>query len=716
MRCWAGFALACLAASVQAALPHTQQAAEAADDEVLVDATFGYPRVAPGGGWMPVTVFVTSADEPIAGTVSIEYSSAAEGTLQVAPFAAAAGTTIRVPMVASVAWYEQELEILARNERGAVLARRQYVPFPDVDQGKLPSLWSGSKIVLNAAPGFPAQAVADALPEDSQSHDRDRALADIQPRDLPTHEAAYDRVELVIVDRQAAERTDPRTVAALRRWVHSGGRLLVVADPIGDVWTTWLEGSSVKGDVAFGERTTRSPPDSSPVRAPRLGRIARAAGWRVGWPDSDGLPRLAEGPVGLGWLTVMGATPSVSQLEPASIQDGDASSQPSPFEPIVASWQLEWPSLSVDPWIADLASNRRRWLRLDGESGIAAHLDSIGGDSSAGTGPMLLLALLPLSLAALLGPIDFFLLGRLRRRHLAWMTAAVWILVLGVCAAAMPGLMLGSDSRIATFAAVDAILINRALPATDPRNRAADLTEAPNAYTSGISVLFAGEQNAFELRPDAAEGIRWHALDDSVSSSSGVAAPIVYTQATASSDPWQSRAIRPIALPARAWSITLLRDNGPVDLGLAAALWDSGSGYTLELSGGPDSARVLGGQMVVAGEVFEIDGQGPVQGRHTFLPGDGGASLGVRRDARLQLAAALLKSDPRRRDAARTSRVQAGWASVTLLLEQDGSAKRFDVRGEVLREDAAVWRLMIPLQEPQPGGPPAAPPDGGSTP
>ncbi len=302
---------------------------------------------------------------------------------------------------------------------------------------------------------------------------------------LPAAWAGYDSLLLLAVDADAALKTDPSALAAAREWVTSGGRLLVFANTAGDAWRAWLppdpigdavtldepatgplpaevaakiiagapkaaktsrafldNGSTIQAQSEAESDSTAQPAPATPDRSVRadpaqaiVQRVIRltasgcAAGWSIRWTTDDPGARpamatglLAEGPVGFGWVTIVGIDP-----RRASTIVSDRATR--------AIW-ADALRISLSDWLSlqKAAQPNQEW----GIPGLArlplavrnAHVAALDRLSDVPAAPGWLLAMLAgviAALALMAGPGDAIILKRLHALHRSWISCLGWI-------------------------------------------------------------------------------------------------------------------------------------------------------------------------------------------------------------------------------------------------------------------------------------------------
>lgn|GEM_PF-6326631 len=341
---------------------------------------------------------------------------------------------------------------------------------------------------------------------------------------LPEEPHAYDGVAAIIIDAELAGVASPRSRAAVASWVASGGRLVLLADRDGDAWKSWLaadeplpvslaaagempppaglrdaaqrgeasELSSSGGDAeddapsqsqrAFFRHSTlirKVKAFEAAVRGAVKGRAISIlpAATQSGWNGRLALPEggffIAEGPVGLGMVTILGTNPSSISADANPLAQR-------------AAWRL-----ALTP-VLDRYLMRPMSLQSMGQEALANVMDRIAGVPEVGRGMLYTTVGLLLLLALLLGVADYFILGKLGLRHLSWGVALLWISLFSAGAAfIIPRIRAGSTS------------VDRAV-CIDILQQANSPTSSASVWQTGVSGVFSG--GATQLESDDRNG------------------------------------------------------------------------------------------------------------------------------------------------------------------------------------------------------------------
>ncbi|MEL7473839.1 MAG: hypothetical protein AAGK04_11025, partial [Planctomycetota bacterium] len=496
--------------------------------------------IAPPERFIPIRITVEPTEDAIEGLVAIEFAQdGSQGTRLVAPFATTPGRPTTIDLVAALPRNVEEIAIelqrpgvgarehrhidvpAARDERwlpNALAAERGLIGLVGADLGSVapmdfPRGFTDDASSNEDANGFWQSAQGwlefESSPSQSPEFWLGASVTLIQPNELPASWAAYDSLAALVVDAGAIASIDPRVRRAIAQWVLGGGRLVVVGSGGSTTWRDLVPAEARRlvqdteavraavsptlrerllefADALGGDETIALDPAPISQRLFRLTEEGHRHGWRTRWhpPDAErDRGPVAEGPVGFGWVTLVG-------LEPAR------ASGVLDFRLINATWrELLTPivrlRLSESPrgeyWLGSGANGAE-------QQGVRSAVDSV---SLADSDPLPIFVSVLGGvglLAILLGPIDFFVLKRLRLRHLSWLTATGYIVLFTLAGAVVPRLFRGGETEANRVEIVDVI---RLAPA-DPDDLAGE--RAFTAWRTALTGLVS--QSADPIRLD----------------------------------------------------------------------------------------------------------------------------------------------------------------------------------------------------------------------
>lgn len=723
--------------------------------EISVLADFGFGGKVLTGRFVPVNVWVQAADDHIAGSLELEYSSQTGATGRVlSPVDVAAGKATSVAMVVPMPEYCDRVRLTLRTQGGARLAETVYESMPGSTSIQLPAmLTANEEMLLTLTPRVSAGTIADRFVEASMgwqsknagqqqgvAYNPDRLDLDEYTRrlavmsrtvgtaaileQLPLSSAAYEGVLAVVADGLSVRGMDPRAILAIQRWVLGGGRLVVLADQPGGAWRQLLPPGVPAESIRLGEPIEMATPSEIRVIAERdvfptmrcrpmeLNLLGEEQGWRTRWSDESGA-LIVEGPAGLGWVTIV-------SVDPDSVGAG------------TESWKL-WLEV-LAPAIEAVASRDGEARTLHNAPGYRYYMslgrampgivfDAIGKTTTIGSAAVLLVALVTVSLAVALGPADFFLLKLLRRRHLAWLSALVWIALASGVAVVAPNMLRAGPSVAARMLVADAILPNAALgDASDhPGQRAAlGIPAELRGWNVGMTYCFAGSSESFEL--EDAEG-NWF---EYVASMQGSVVPRPTTMIQ-TARPGSIEAVRssaPVRIKPGIWSVSTFIDTGPSAPELVVSLAPSQEGWALEVSGLGQSSWIttgalqIGDQYFRLGERYRVRQDGDVA--RVVFASDLASALPAREwgdpfsiDANrpytqnwmfaervrdLMPSALLALPGPRERSRAIEAYLDSGSFAMVSLMVTDQPMDLAISAGELESSRSTVYRLLVPIE------------------
>ncbi len=509
-------------------------------DRPTLYSDFGFAGKIPADRWAPITVWVSPGEKALGGSIVTEFDQdATQAARIITPFAATPGVQTPVQIVAALPAMVDRVTFTMLDDRGRRIARLRYSTLPGdeaallpaaigVDEGLLVCVGRTSlpeavrvwrDIVEPQGQGQPTRPWASpSNPGSITLADTDRAwstvrAAAVEPQTLPFSWIAWDGVTVLVADADSASAADPRAIDAVRTWVEGGGRLLVIAGVAGPQWRSWLpdgpagdlvdlgdpvvtplpeecadamvaEAARDRTDALEGEKEAEEIKSRPPVPAPavrvpmrplRLTERARADGWCTRWRAGEHAA-LVEGPVGFGWVTIIGfeprQAPSVLSARAAGAVWRDALRAPA------AVW-LEG-RVMANPW------GQPWWGRGESETqhAMVGLLNRLHGVPNLGDMIFFVIGGCMLALAFLVGPVDYFLLRRLGAGQHSWLSALAWIGLASAGAYTAPVLLRSGPTQVTRLTVVDRIA--DAPPADAP-------AAAPFAWQTGLTGIFAAQ-------------------------------------------------------------------------------------------------------------------------------------------------------------------------------------------------------------------------------
>lgn len=387
----ARFALAALAATV--CVLAATSAAQAAGNPLQMTIQVGYSGMAKAGEWMPVAIDVTNNGPDVEGSVEILVPGSGSQGLPLGD-----------------ATYELPLSLAA----GTTKHLRTYVA-ADSSGGTL-TVWivrNGRVLVTQTAvqPNLPASLIGvvsdqpTALDDFAAVHPGGitAGVAHLRPEDLSESALVLRAFDLLVIDDYATDTLTQGQRAAIADYVDNGGFLMVGT---GAAWHKTLAGLPA---AILPMQVTGTTTLGSSRFVGGTGGVEVATGTPNGgraWLSEGGQPLLLEKGVGSG--AVIMATFDWNQAPVFGAAGTD-----SLLRQIEARTILGFMSPQFTPFGMTGAGVGARSGNL---ISVLGNLPSLDLPSLQLTGVLVALYVL------LVGPINYFVLGRLRRRALAWIT------------------------------------------------------------------------------------------------------------------------------------------------------------------------------------------------------------------------------------------------------------------------------------------------------
>ncbi|MBU6413115.1 MAG: hypothetical protein KGS45_06550 [Planctomycetes bacterium] len=298
--------------------------------------------------------------------------------------------------------------------------------------------------------------------------------------------------------------------------------------------------------------TTATRIDTSIVRPPGPAHSSGTS------KESSGPALIAHGPVGLGYVTILTADPTL------------AAATPSP-EPARRVWLS-----ALEPALADYlslplipANARHQWWGgwTGGTSGsndfqsraITKELNALADHPGKNLDPLaVLIALLvcALLLALLLGPIDGLVLHAKRKLHFSWATALFWIVVVSLIAGFVPYFLRGNLPTMRITHAVDDVVIDFGGSA---------------GWRTTLYGLFASHPGSRPLiappdEPTSGAAFRGVAVGEYWNTSTPIFTPIDLVQSSTLSPRGSETSLWPLPLSQGQWSFRNALSVGPISI------------------------------------------------------------------------------------------------------------------------------------------------------
>lgn|GEM_PF-4234754 len=261
---------------------------------------------------------------------------------------------------------------------------------------------------------------------------------------LPSVPMAYQGLAATVIDGQLALGLEPGGLRALRESLIAGGRVMVVNADNQSLRAILDEYLPTDLSVEHGRPTTLPVTLGGPgqIVSRSFDQDSLPAGWKI-VPQSEGLA--AEGPVGLGWVMALG-------FDPDELADAG----------LVSATETAWHGTLATMIGEDLDRGTRalgtnQWENQPLLSVAATNaLNWVSRAPSVGLGAFLAIFAMMVGLAIAIGPIDRFVLKRLRALHRWWLAALAWIFLATIGAWILPPKVRSGPTSVSSVRVVDA--------------------------------------------------------------------------------------------------------------------------------------------------------------------------------------------------------------------------------------------------------------------
>lgn len=639
------------------------------------------------------------------GILQIEYrQDATQEASIIVPFAATPGKTTLYPVVAALPLNCEEITVsmFGRHASGRSFSRqtrfRGAADLSRSDQKDLPfMLAQGGGSLFAIAGETSLLRVDDAFSADQSGSKVYADLVQIEPALLPKVWLGYDSFRTLVLRVGDEGLDDVRVQRAVIDWVTSGGRLVLIADRPGSAWRRWLPEGAAGEFIELREPSRidlplqdlgDAVPSQAVARAATLTDWGRRNGWTTTWDLQGSAALLAQGPVGFGFVTVLGIEPAASL--PVLPPDELKSFWRTALHRDYAAWQSDASGQSPMPM------GFRHYAAVSGatseeQRALSSSLDGVARVPPISGAIFLLIAAAMAGLALMLGPGDAFILKRLNARHRSWATAILWIALASVAAYMAPRLLRTGASHAGSESVVDLIASPSGATSgwrtstfgvfASSAGKAVLAVDDERSWWRGVSSLYAGSSRA-TLRP-------FHTTQDATDPRGG-GLPVQEASPLTQGPPlslalWTYRALMEFAPT----------DGTPADASpLTASITQVGDEWDISVSGLPAGATVE------LPRIYSVDDAGLRLTLLQDLTVEAGvlrASADPARDSRHleESAANIMIPGAAARNAAINARVRSGhWALLEFWLK--GAPPPAAIEG-IESSHTSHMRILIPI-------------------
>ncbi len=388
-----------------------------------IDVRVGFDNYIQAGEWVPVSITASNTGQDISGILRVEVNPLSGGrTFYERPIELPRGSRKHVNLyVGELAGYDNTVQVDLIS-RGRVIAS-QRVDVQPVDPTTLfIGMWSNSPL-----------GVADiALVKPPGS---DTVIATLTEDDLPDIGPGWRGLDILIVSDADTGKLDAAQISALEDWIAQGGRLIIVG---GSTFQNTLAGLGSVTPVLANDTSTISLQSLSTAVGEPFGQQARSTGLVATGPltddaeiliDEGGVPLVAWRSIGYGRVDFVAPDPS---LEPLLSWDG---------MPVL--WYL----------ILTDGESRPGWGYGFNRQWEAAR-QAIANVPGVSLPSVIQLCGFLVVYVGLVGPVNYFVLWRLKRRELAWFTTPALVLIFATLAYVTGFRLRGSQAILHRLAVV----------------------------------------------------------------------------------------------------------------------------------------------------------------------------------------------------------------------------------------------------------------------
>jgi hypothetical protein len=419
-------------------------ATPAARADVKLDVALGWETRWRPGEWTPI--FVTLSDTaPRAVVIQVDTGELRESAMQVRT-AATIGPRPATYMLYTVVGYRSDLvHVTVSDARtGKLLADLS----PTDQTNFMPSVIYRNNQRLLGISGEGSSTLR-SLESMRRTEDGELFVGTVPQRLLPDAPVGYAGLDALILNRPNFNTMPADVQAAIAAWVRAGGRLLVwpgesawpASSPLVDLMPARASEATV---IELNEATLKKL--GLPDRFARLParQLTPVDGARTITPVGAELPAYVRD-AGMGRVVLVA-------FDPAQMQFADSDKQREFWNPLLDPLWANRSPIVVDEANSRFSSNPNEdpgWLAYNGI------LNWIGDVPGAGSFGFQYVAVAVGALLLLVGPIDWFVLRRLKRQPWTWVSTGAWIALFTLAAVYAGELAYSGDTHFRTVTLIE---------------------------------------------------------------------------------------------------------------------------------------------------------------------------------------------------------------------------------------------------------------------
>ena len=530
-------------------------------DVIEMKVEVGFDSFFRPGEWTPVRIELKNNGESVTGRLVVrpETSGTVVGNAFSAPIDLPTGAAKSTLLNIQARTFPDQIRVELIDDEGIVRAAREAGLIDLGPQNQLYAVVSGP---TTAPPNLSGVHIG--------GHRAEQALW--SAHEIPEHGLSLGSLDVIMLVNIDGESLSSGQRRAIEHWVEGGGHLIVTGGPsaliaagaLMDLLPLTLSGSQSLGNLSALARYAGDSAGLSQRTIVAVGSIHQDARVLV---EQDGLPLLLRREIGAGLVDFLAADPT---LEP------------------LASWER-----LDDLWLKLLATRAPHPTWREGFTRPAWGADAIANLPGVNLlPPMQTLCLFLISYIVLIGPLNYFLLSRLRRNGYAWFTIPIVIICFTGIAWTVGFSLRGAEiivsrtTALQSFADREEAQVQQFVGLLSPRRATYSLALPEGRYlavagATAPSSIFASNtiQTSTEISQAAAFSARDFTIDGGIfanfSASGRVAKPAIGGSFTLSFDILESgRMIGAYQGVIRNESETTLRDAVILGPGLAHRLED----------------------------------------------------------------------------------------------------------------------------------------------